>query len=112
MMLAACCGSSATASAQQVVPNPVHLAWNANTEPDIAGYRVILDSTITDVGNVTTFTAPSLSAGAHVAAVLAYTTAGLASRPTASLPFTIAAQGQDPACQQFGAHAPSLVVTS
>ena len=62
----------------------VSLAWNGNTEPDIAGYRVyygVASHTYffppVDVGNLTTATLPNLAAGTtYYFAATAYNTAG------------------------------------
>jgi hypothetical protein len=92
---------------------PVTAIWNANSEPDIAGYRLIIDSSITDVGNVTTFTTPTLPAGPHVAALMAYNTAGQVSPPSSPpVNFTVVGQTADPCLPPLGAHAPAIFPTS
>lgn len=97
--------TSAGLSAQTTVSNPVSFTWNANAPSDnVTGYRFILDSTITDVGNVVIFTAPTLTPGPHTASVLAYSGAAV-SPPSAPLTFTIA--GQTDPCIGL-----SVVVTS
>ncbi|MFV1995119.1 MAG: Ig-like domain-containing protein, partial [Verrucomicrobiales bacterium] len=70
----------------------VTLAWDANPEPDIAGYRVSYgtqSATYTetiDVGNVLTATIPNLGAGITYYFVLtAYNTANLESAPSAEV---------------------------
>ncbi|MCL4849237.1 MAG: IPT/TIG domain-containing protein [Acidobacteria bacterium] len=66
--------------------NTVTLAWDANTEPDLQGYRIhygtgagIYSNTL-DVGNVTTAQVTNLQPGQrYYFAVVAYNTAGLTS---------------------------------
>jgi hypothetical protein len=90
----------------------VTATWNPNPESDIAGYRLIIDSTITDVGNVTIYRTGTISAGPHVAAVMAYNTAGLVSAPSSPpVDFTVA-QTADPCLPPLGAHAPAVFPTS
>jgi hypothetical protein len=102
-------GLSAAVSAQ----GPVTATWNANPEPDIAGYRLIIDSSITDVGNVTTFVTPTLPAGPHKAALIAYNTSGLVSAPSSPpVLFTVVGQTADPCLPPLGAHAPAIFPTS
>ncbi|MGD0307653.1 MAG: fibronectin type III domain-containing protein [Acidobacteriota bacterium] len=61
------------------------LTWDANTETDLAGYKVYYGtasgsySQTIDVGNVTTFTVRGLGVGAYFFAVTAYNTSGLES---------------------------------
>lgn len=101
---------AAPAVAQQVVPNPVTLAWDQNPEPDVIGYRVVVDQTIHDVGGARTFTS-TYPAGTHVAAVLAYN-ATLPSPLSTPIAFVIAGQAPDPCSPPLGAHAPAIFPTS
>ena len=56
----------------------VTLAWDANTEPELVGYRVCFGmasgqyQTVLDVGNATTYTMKNLDAGTYYFAVKAY----------------------------------------
>jgi len=98
-----------SASAQ----TPVTATWNANPEPDIAGYRLIIDSTIYEVGNVTTFVTPTLPAGPHQAALIAYNHDNVASVPSSPpVLFTVVGQTADPCLPPLGAHAPAIFPTS
>jgi len=83
-------GNSATATRTVTVTNVfplVNLAWNANTEPDLAGYKVHVGTASgvytllnVDVGNVTSFTVTGLAPGAvYFFAVTAYDTSGFES---------------------------------
>jgi YD repeat-containing protein len=83
-------GNSATATRTVTVANVlalVKLAWNANTETDLAGYKVhvgLISGAYSllnvDVGNVTAFTVPGLAPGAvYFFAVTAYDTSGFES---------------------------------
>jgi hypothetical protein len=85
--------------------------WTPNAETDIAGYHLIIDSTVYAVGNVTTYVVPSVAAGTHVAALTATNLAGLTSPPSVPVSFTIAAQS-DPCLPPLGAHAPAIFPTS
>ena len=83
----ACCG---VASAQSAT-----LAWNANTESDLAGYRVEYGtvsgspSTSVDVGNVTQRQFTGLQAGVtYYFRVRAYTTSNVESAPSAEVSHT------------------------
>lgn len=76
----------------------VTLAWNANSEPDIAGYRIYCQtaaedsSAVVDVGNPTTFTLPNLGAGiAYLFTVTAYNGALLESLPSNAVLFNAGA---------------------
>lgn len=73
----------------------VTLSWDANPEPDIAGYRVYYrtavgdSSEVVDVGNTTTFTVPSLGDGiTYLFSVTAYNNASLESQPSAEVSYT------------------------
>ena len=58
----------------------VTLAWDANTETDLAGYKVHYGTSsrtytqVIDVGNVTTYTVTALATGTYYFAVTAYNT--------------------------------------
>lgn len=62
--------------------NSAVLSWDANTEPDLAGYRVYYGTAprayqlSVDVGNTTTYVVTGLGAGAYYFAVTAYDNAG------------------------------------
>ncbi len=66
-------------------PGEVRLAWDANTEADLAGYRVYHGftpgaySAPEDAGNVTTWTVTGLVPGKYFFAVTAYNAAGVES---------------------------------
>ncbi len=82
----------------QLVASPIIATWDANpADQQIAGYRVLIDQTIYDVGTVTLFTT-ALPAGAHQASVSAYNLAGIASAfSSPPVGFAVAAT-IDPAC--------------
>jgi hypothetical protein len=91
--------------------SPVTFAWDANPVSDnVLGYRLVVDATISDVGNVLT-TTQTLAAGPHVAALLAYNAIAV-STPSAALPFTVPGQTADPCLPPLGAHAPAIFPTS
>jgi hypothetical protein len=86
-------GSAGVAGASQSVT----LAWDQNSEPDIAGYRLKSGSSsgnyaqTIDVGNTTTATVSNLSAGSSTFFVVtAYNTAGLESLSSNEASFTAA----------------------
>jgi hypothetical protein len=88
----------------------VNFAWDANPATDaVQGYRFVVDSTISDVGNVTTFSG-TFQPGDHIASVLAYNALGV-SPPSVPVSFTIAPQ-TDPCTPPLGAHAPAIFPTS
>src|SRR6187401_818233 len=72
------------------------LAWNANTEGTLAGYRVQYGtvsgnpSTTVDVGRVTSWAIRGLQAGTtYYFRVVAYNTSGQASAPSAQVTYTV-----------------------
>src|SRR5688572_9776205 len=74
----------------------VTLAWDANTEPDLAGYFVHYGVTSgvylnkVNVGLVTTNTISGLVQGvSYYFAVTAYNTSGLESEPSNEIPYTV-----------------------
>ena len=81
----------------------VTLMWNANSEPDIAGYRLLYGNaphTYTEeieVGNSTTVTVSNLPGGVvHYFAVKASNTAGFVSLPSNEVASTIPGQTPTP----------------
>src|SRR5205085_7771374 len=82
-------GNAATSTVTVTVANTtaqVTLAWDPNTESDLAGYKVYIGTasgvytTTIDVGNVTTYTVTGLAPGAtYYFVVTAYDTGGLES---------------------------------
>jgi len=73
----------------------VTLSWSANSEPDIAGYKVYYRavaatlSEVVDVGNTTTFTVPNLGDGiTYLFSVTAYNFGALESRPSNEVSYT------------------------
>jgi len=87
----------------------VKLAWDANTESDLAGYKVYFGlaprvySAPTNVGKVTSYTVSGLAPGTYYFAVTAYNTAGLESGYSNEVSTTIAPSG---------ASTPSIAITS
>jgi hypothetical protein len=81
--------------AVESLPAAATLAWDANTEPDVAGYRLYYGassgnySSSIDVGNTTTRMVDSLEAGAtYYFVVTAYNSAGLESAPSNEVAYT------------------------
>jgi len=75
-----------------VLVDPTRLEWNANVEPDLAGYLVLIGTApgsytkTVDVGNQTAYSLSGLAAGsAYYLAVKAYNSAGLVSAPSAEV---------------------------
>ena len=75
---------------------PVTLAWDANSETDLAGYRVYVGqesgkrTTSFEAGRATTITLENLTAGAtYYVSVTAYNTTGLESLPSEEVSFTV-----------------------
>jgi hypothetical protein len=77
----------------------VTLSWDANSEPDIAGYRVHYrtssgDSNVIDAGNTTRFTVPNLADGiTYLFTVTAYNDASLESQPSNEVSHTAGSVG-------------------
>ena len=74
---------------QTVLASQIKLAWDPNTEPDLAGYKVYFGTASRtygppiDVGNITKFTLPGLSPGqTYYFAVTAYDTSDNGSGPS------------------------------
>ncbi len=73
---------AATVFQQRAEANDVVFEWNANTEPDIAGYILVSGrvsrqyDTWVDVRNVTRYTVSGLAAGTHYFSLMAYDTSG------------------------------------
>jgi len=85
-LVASLCAVFFFASAGAVHAATLRVAWDRNSEADVTGYRVLYGtasrvySTTVDVGNVTTYTLPSLVGGRqYFIAVQAYNRAGLSS---------------------------------
>ena len=77
-------------------PASVTLAWDANTEPDIAGYRMYFGSPvgsyseIVNCGNVTNLTIETLIPGnTYAFYVTCYNTSGLESEPSNVVQYTV-----------------------
>jgi hypothetical protein len=74
--------------------NAMTLAWDANQEPDIAGYKLYYAAAqssylVVDAGNKTTLTLNSLDPGkTYTFYVTAYNTAGLESDPSKSITYS------------------------
>ncbi len=64
------------------LPATVTLAWDANKDQGLAGYKIYYGSasrnysTVIDVGNVTTYTVANLGSGMYFFAVTAYNASG------------------------------------
>lgn len=75
----------------------VTLAWDANSEPDLAGYRLYsgtngsgIHTLLADVGNVTLVTVSNLTLGAtYYFVVTAYNTSGLESTPSNEISYKV-----------------------
>jgi len=79
------------------------LAWNANTESNIAGYRIQYGtvsgspSTTIDAGNVTSRAITGLTAGTtYYFRVVAYNSTGQQSAPSSQVSFTVPAVPTNP----------------
>ena len=77
----------------------VTLAWDANPEPDIAGYRMHFGTVagtypnMVDVGNLVESPLQLPAGGTYYAVVTAYNTAGLESLPSNEVVFSTTAPG-------------------
>ena len=73
------------ASSPSVLAADVSLAWDANSEPDLAGYKIYYGNasgtygSLIIIGNVTTYTVTNLAPGTYYFVVAAYNSAGLES---------------------------------
>jgi hypothetical protein len=75
----------------------VTLAWDANSEPDLAGYKLYagtngsgIHTLLGDVGNITLVTVSNLTLGAtYYFVVTAYNTSGLESTPSNEVSYTV-----------------------
>lgn len=93
-----CAAALVVASAQVVPPvlASVTLAWDANSEPDVAGYRIYYKQTaaptpwkIVNVGNVTNTTLSDLTRGIEYSFyATCYNTSGLESEPSNVVTYT------------------------
>jgi len=86
-----------------IIENKVYLTWNANTESDLAGYKIYYGTTsntydvTTDVGKVTNYITPELSPGStYYFAVTAYDTANNESNYSAEINVLIPDEDQNP----------------
>ncbi len=65
----------------KLAPKTLSVQWNANSEPDLAGYRIYCGTTSklytmnVSVANVMTATVPNLTSGTYYCAVTAFDTA-------------------------------------
>jgi len=76
----------------------VTLAWDANTEPDIAGYRIYFGTNgfgeVVNAGNVTNITITTLVAGgAYSFYATCYNTSGLESEPSNIVMYSVPPDG-------------------
>ena len=84
-------GSTAAGLAVDATSYPVTLAWDANPETDVIGYRLYYGaaqgnySSAFDAGNSTSATIPFTGPGPHYVTAVAYNTAGLESLPSSEL---------------------------
>ena len=81
----------------------ITLAWDPDTAPDIAGYRLYsgiasgVYTKVTEVGNATTTAVSNLVAGTtYFFAVTAYNAAGLESAPSNQISYTVRSQAHRP----------------
>ncbi len=82
-------------------PSPATFAWNANpSNENVMGYKLTVDATVHDVGNVLTFLA-ALGPGAHQATLAAYNLQGLGPASQA-YQFSIAGSGGNDPCTVGG----------
>jgi hypothetical protein len=92
-----------------IINGALTLAWDPNPPSDnVTAYRVLIDQTLSDVGDVETFLLPdTLAPGQHAANVFAVNATAV-SPPSATLLFTVPGQAPDPCLPPFGVHAPAL----
>ena len=90
----------------------VSLAWDANTEPNLAGYKVYYGTAshdydwVLNVGKVTTYTVTGLTDGlTYYFAATAYNTANLESAPSGEVSTSTCTYSISPSTQSFTASA-------
>jgi hypothetical protein len=92
-------GALIAVALQTVTAASIKLGWTANTEPDIAGYRIYYGPPnsrlqVYDAGAATSATIPGLTAGVtYRFHATAYNVAGLESAPTAEIVYAVPASG-------------------
>ena len=96
-----------------IIGEPVTLAWDANTEPDISGYKVYFGiesgnyTDSIDVGNITTATIDSLIEGmTYYFAVTAYNEAGLESDYSNEVVFGVPISNKPPFAENLSVELP------
>jgi len=97
-------GSAAPAEGDSTTDVSVTMAWDANPEPDVIGYRLYYGTApgsypkILDAGNSTTLTISQIAPGTYYMMVTAYNTADLESLPSTELQVVVdsAADTQSP----------------
>lgn len=95
---------SIISAGEPVEPEPgfdVHVSWNANTEADLAGYRLFYGDLprdylfVFETGNITTYTIKNLLPGTYYIALKAYDFSGNQSDFSEEVSFTIAGPAPD-----------------
>jgi len=96
-------GSTRSSQAANVL-----LSWNANTEPDLAGYKVYYGNssrnygTPINAGNATSYTVTGLTPGTFFFAITAYDTSGNESGFSAEASLTVTATSNTTRCDMNG----------
>lgn len=81
--------------ANSLAAGEILLAWDPNTEPDLAGYRIYYGNAhddyteIIDVGNVIEYTITELNAGVYYITITAYDASGNESDYTYEIAYTL-----------------------